>query len=258
MVHELLVGFDAWLVERIDPQKLGGAVAAQHEEVEERSHVLLIEAPNLYGRTGKDRCVCLQHGMKARLVDIPEIRSIEIGEAVRDIAAAEDEMVVRSGLCYIEEGLHELVRAILDILAKAMELLRVAGTGREEAPALLSFGLPEQLLPPEAEIGKPWLEGGKKLDGEPRSSGERAQMRIAQCRICVVGQTAQLRFLSTRYFHQRIDIDAGIGERQEMSGSERRIAPADIRREGRERVAFILAEPLEIGSWGAVADDALC
>ena len=140
-------------------------------------------------------------------------------------------------------------------MPQAVELLGVLGRAGQK-PAVLALALGEELLEPLAEAGEARLEEAEELDAQAGVPGGLPGAGVVPRHVGARGRREQLALLVARARHERADVGAGEGERQQVHAGQGGVAAADVGREGEELVALLAAQVLERRAGRAAADDA--
>jgi len=178
------------------------------------------------------------------VVDLVHVEAGEEIEAVKVLRICGN-FDAAAGLFDIDQGLEQLALAILDVLAHRVQVGRIVDTGRENALAVFTFTLAEQLLPPFREE----MQAGFVVDHD-LDVVALAEQDIAGSRILVAGVLRQFRIAELLHgvlgsAHELTDVDSGDSDRQQANGSQDRVAAADVIRHNKGLVTFAISQTFE-------------
>ena len=128
------------------------------------------------------------------------------------------------------DRLEQRAFAVLNILSHRVQVGRQRHAGREDALAVLAFALAVELFPPLVDVLELRLVGAENLD----LLAAFVQLRCARLRKLPPGslrtacRSAVARSISSRAAHQRGDVHAGGGQRQQSHGRQHREPAAHV------------------------------
>ena len=186
-----------------------------------------------------------EHGaLKGLAVDVRHAAALEEVEAV-DIrrVVADDDLVLR--LFEQHDGLEEIAATVLNILAHRMQVGREDHGRREQALTVLALALAVELLPPlvHQRVGR--LVADHDFGALALVVENIADRRVLVAVVLLEIRVAVRRLRLSGARHQRVDVRACDGDRQQADCGEDRVTAAHVVRNDEGLVALFVREVLQ-------------